>query len=513
MKKCTSCTKDLPDAALHCVFCGAKQAAAPAAPPSNAKTVMGYSAGDLVAQLQAQGGQLPPGFGGNAPAPAPAPMPMPTPAQQMGVMPTLASPPQPAPMPMQPAPMPMPMPQAPAPSPHSVPTAASQARTMFVDNGPPMAAPAPANNYGTPASQLPTMGAGMPPMGGQPMGGPGPMDASGMKTIAAGAPISMPGGVGPGASNLPPAPSGGFPGMAPPPAPMPMPMPGAMPNQGMNNPYASMGPSRGMTPSDPFRGSLQMMMLLFGGLLVLAFCVPLRTDPMVFNWNVVLDAPGTAKIAPLLIGGGGLLALIFGALPMATVPRAIVALVVGLAGVLVPTLLHDIPGWTYFASTLGYMMIVIGLAIRGQFHDSIMPRLVTTIGVVAVLAPQLIPTDYGIPLLAMFKALTAGGDSRILVLGILGIVGFLLVLASLLVWIPGGSGGATAILWCILAFPLVVFLVGMAVAGGFGEIGRSPAILVAWATGGGEHGGGGMPVAFTALLAYGGAATFGKALA
>ena len=30
MKKCASCTKDLPDAALHCVFCGAKQPPAPA---------------------------------------------------------------------------------------------------------------------------------------------------------------------------------------------------------------------------------------------------------------------------------------------------------------------------------------------------------------------------------------------------------------------------------------------------------------------------------------------------
>ena len=61
MKKCASCTKDLPDAALHCVFCGAKQAPAPAAQPAMAKTVMGsYSASDMIAALKA-GGTLPSG--------------------------------------------------------------------------------------------------------------------------------------------------------------------------------------------------------------------------------------------------------------------------------------------------------------------------------------------------------------------------------------------------------------------------------------------------------------------
>ena len=33
MKKCVSCAKDLPDTAMHCVFCGAKQPAVPVAPP------------------------------------------------------------------------------------------------------------------------------------------------------------------------------------------------------------------------------------------------------------------------------------------------------------------------------------------------------------------------------------------------------------------------------------------------------------------------------------------------
>ena len=94
MKKCVSCVKDLPDAALHCVFCGAKQppvgpAASPppggpaAAPPQGlqAKTVMGWQAADVLAGLQGKptlvpGAQMagPPPAAPPAGAPAPAPL-------------------------------------------------------------------------------------------------------------------------------------------------------------------------------------------------------------------------------------------------------------------------------------------------------------------------------------------------------------------------------------------------------------------------------------------------------
>src|SRR5678815_2312656 len=56
VKKCASCTKDLPDAALHCVFCGAKQPPAPATAGGVAKTVLGsYSANDVIDSLKHQG--------------------------------------------------------------------------------------------------------------------------------------------------------------------------------------------------------------------------------------------------------------------------------------------------------------------------------------------------------------------------------------------------------------------------------------------------------------------------
>ena len=82
VKKCTSCAKDLPDAAMHCVFCGAKQQ--PAAPPAgaNAKTVMGWQASDLMKDMAAHGAQPAPGVAMPPPA-----------APPIGNMQTLAAPP------------------------------------------------------------------------------------------------------------------------------------------------------------------------------------------------------------------------------------------------------------------------------------------------------------------------------------------------------------------------------------------------------------------------------------
>jgi hypothetical protein len=54
VKKCASCTKDLPDAALHCVFCGAKQPPAPAVQPGPAKTAFGYSANEVMNEINRQ---------------------------------------------------------------------------------------------------------------------------------------------------------------------------------------------------------------------------------------------------------------------------------------------------------------------------------------------------------------------------------------------------------------------------------------------------------------------------
>jgi hypothetical protein len=151
VKKCASCSKDLPEAALHCVFCGAKQAPAPAVPASAvAKTAFGYSANELIQQI------------GNQPRP---------PAQPQ--------PPQPAYQPPQPAYQP---PQQPAYQP--APSAAN-AKTMMAPGGPPqMAAPqpysAPSPGFGGQAPQPytpPSAGGGMGIHSQQQQATPAPLPA------------------------------------------------------------------------------------------------------------------------------------------------------------------------------------------------------------------------------------------------------------------------------------------------------------------------------------------------
>jgi hypothetical protein len=129
VKKCASCTKDLPDAALHCVFCGAKQPPAPAAQPSLAKTAFGYA---------------------NEPPPNPA---------ALGVAATMIDTARPS-RPSQPPPIAPPPPLSPA-----------DAKTMFVSPAADLATLVPGNAYAQrahpisvppPASQQATMIAPQP---------------------------------------------------------------------------------------------------------------------------------------------------------------------------------------------------------------------------------------------------------------------------------------------------------------------------------------------------------------
>jgi hypothetical protein len=140
VKKCASCSKDLPEAALHCVFCGAKQAPAPAVAPSNvAKTAFGYSANEVMQQL---GNQVPQA----RPAPQPAPAARPNPGSQ-----------------------PPPVAQSPA-----------TAQTMFVPGGGPPAAQQqtyvpPQQQYGGAPAYTPPAPAYTPPTPAYPPAGGGGM--------------------------------------------------------------------------------------------------------------------------------------------------------------------------------------------------------------------------------------------------------------------------------------------------------------------------------------------------
>ena len=105
------------------------------------------------------------------------------------------------------------------------------------------------------------------------------------------------------------------------------------------------------------------MMIVFGAIALAAFATPLMTEPMAFNWDLIIDGPGKAKIPPLVWAGVGLLSIVFAAIPMVTLPRGALATVLGLAGAFTPFAVSaSIGDPLKFLQFLGALVLVPGLA-------------------------------------------------------------------------------------------------------------------------------------------------------
>ena len=477
MKKCASCTKDLPDAALHCVFCGAKQAPSPALQPTNAKTVMGYGGQELEA-LRAQAAAR-----NAAPSSPPATQPAPY------------APPQPAPYPPpQPAPYAPPRAHTPSAQPLA-PASAANAKTMFVEGG-----PAP--------SQGPSMGGPM----GQPMGGP-----------------------------MQPAPQAGAFNVPPPSQATlvqaqanQLPMPSAQqhvqpiaPVAHASPPYlASQTAARAGRPIEPWKDALPMMMFIWGGLLIAAFATPRSTDPMTFNWDAIIHGEGTQKLGPLILAAVGLLTVAMAAIPLAAGARGMMALLLGLTGIFVPMFIGGaVPPWQSIIATVGLVMLPMSLLARHEYRDASLPRILVTVGALCTLVPYVVPVNGAVMLVELFKAvIEAPGALKIILILMLGQI--TLVVLSLLAWLPApASGGAKPIAWLLILYPLFMHAALLFLVGDPSNITHTPyAGAMAWVAGGGGGGAGGgegmaamfggigIGVAYLAITAYGGATVLGKQL-
>lgn len=436
MKKCASCSKDLPEAALHCVFCGAKQAPAPAVPASAvAKTAFGYSANELIQQI------------GNQPQ---------------------AQPQQPSYQPPQPA-RPNPGSQPPVGYPPQggvAPQHAANAKTMMVPGGPPQMAP--------PAQYSPPAASYSPPQPAPGYGAPQP-----------------------GAGYPPPA--GGM-GIHSPQQATPAPLPAvAQPYLGAQTGAARMAGR----PIEPWKDSLKLMMFVWGAIALAAFATPVMTEPMAFNWDAIIDGEGSAKIPALVWAGVGLLAIVFAAIPMVTPARGALAAVLGLSGIFVPMAVSGHFGeWQKLIQLVGTLVLVPGLLVRHEYVESLLARVLVTIGVVCTLLPYLVPEGGQIPLVALIKVLLDGANHMEIVIVALGQI--VLVVLCLLVWMPGpATAGAKIFAWAVILFPIVGFLLVLVANGHIGDVvSKSPGTLVKWAPG----------VAYSVLVGYGLATVIGKQL-
>jgi hypothetical protein len=164
--------------------------------------------------------------------------------------------------------------------------------------------------------------------------------------------------------------------------------------------------------------------------------------------------PVSVKIVPILFLATGVLAVLFGGLPLGSMARGFAAAGIGLA----PILFHAVVpafDWRALIGLVGAVTLVSGLLVRSQHPGETIGRLLATIGAICVLLQVLIPEGGAVPLVYLFKAI-GQGSAQMTVLGIINLLPVVLALLAFLVWLPPpGQAGAHIMAWAWIALPLV----------------------------------------------------------
>lgn len=454
MKKCASCSKDLPDAALHCVFCGAKQPPAPAGQQGLARTAFGYSAGHA----------------GEVQEPL-----RPDSGRRLVEAPPLAKPLAVA------APAP---PRDAGPTNGPVPALAANAATLFAPGAQP-----------PPAALAATI---VPPQGSPMYGRPLPPTA---------AALQAPTMIAPQAQAVPvPSPSASAPQIPP-----TTKLPAAQPP-----PYlTAQTATRAGRPIEPWSDRLRLLMLLWGIGLLAVFATPLQLAPaLVFHWTAILEGDGPARLPPLTLAAVGLLSVVLAGIPMPPAARGLLAAVLGLAGILVPIALAGAPPWHGLALIVGTLVLVPGLLLRSEYRDAALPRVLVTLGALGVLALFVIPRAGAIPLVGLIRTLIdqAGGQKLPAALALGPAV---VAVMAMLAWLPGpATGGAKVWVWLVILWGLVTHVAQLVLAGHFVDaVLRAPNLaVVAWIAGGASPVAPALGPAYVVLVGYGLASVLGKQL-
>jgi hypothetical protein len=477
VKKCTSCTKDIPDTAIHCVFCGAKQGPPQVAGPAQ-KTIMGYAPAELAKLMPT------PGAGGPLPGPPPGP-----PSGSLGTAATM---------------------YAGGGLPGAPPPGVDSQRTVMAGMAggppPPMGGPPPpvgaeqrtmmAGMGGAPAAPLPPMAGGRPM--GPPQMGPPPMGPPQM---------------GPGASAPPPM-------MQPPPMQQPVIQsphvlpPPMQPRVGSAYmPQHGGGTSSG--PIEPWGGSLRLMMVVFGIVFLLTLFGPLTLSPLRFGFEGLSHLTGKALVGTAYLGVGALLLVLFGLMPVATNIRGMVAAAFGVGTIVLlfagimdfsrAASSGGLPfsGWTTYLLFTGLAIGPAGLLLRSAYPDAAIGRLIGVVGCAAVAVLFVIPIQGQVLLVGMFRSLPHIGE-----IGAQGVVMLLLMLVLFLASVIGlvacllpGEATAGAGLWArvLIFWFFVMSAVALVISMG-ASIFKAPLAIYAVVD----------MAALFALPAYGIATVFGK---
>jgi len=277
---------------------------------------------------------------------------------------------------------------------------------------------------------------------------------------------------------------------------MPMPPP-------LGQPYLSAQAARSGRPIEPWKDSLRLMMFVWGGVLLLVFVTPLAVDPFRFNWDIILNVAGKEKLPPLVLAAVGLLSIVLALIPTSPAPRGLIAGLLGLAAFALPLVLREVTDWKELVPIAGSLLLIPGLLIREEYRESMLPRIMVTLGVIAVLLPWLLPQNSRLPLVDLFKAaIDQPGKAKVIPL--LEVAHIVLVVLTLLAWLPSpASGGAKVFAWILLFWPAVMLLSILALQDQLVDVvTKRPNGIIAWAEG----------TAYMVLIGYGFATVIGKKL-
>jgi len=258
--------------------------------------------------------------------------------------------------------------------------------------------------------------------------------------------------------------------------------------------------------AEPWSESLKTLMLVFGVLLIACFVAPWSVLPgkTAFSWTMLTgDTPMSAKIVPILFLATGVLAVLFGGLPLGTMARGFASAGIGLA----PILFHAVVpafDWRVLIGLVGAVTLVSGLLVRSHYPGEMIGRLLATIGAICVLLQVLIPAGGTVPLVQLFQAI-GQGSAQMTVLAIVNLLPVVLALLAFLVWLPPpGRAGAHIMAWAWIALPLVVAVASWLASGNLGDTLKTGLAVIIY-----------MPIAaaaWTALTCYGVATVVGKQL-
>ena len=288
-----------------------------------------------------------------------------------------------------------------------------------------------------------------------------------------------------------------------------LPMPAPAP---MAPPYlASRTAARAGAPSEPFADGMRMVLILFGALLIASFVAPVALSPKtVFHWDIFKSEAGAIlKFDTVYVAAAGVLALVFGLVSLANVPRGLLAAVLGLTPIALHFVVDDVKNapkieWQNIVHFVGALTLVAGLMLRSEYKSQMLPRLLTTIGALCVLLPMLIPHHGSPPIKGVIDGIShAPGKAK--VLAILKLYPVVLAALALLCWLPApATGGAKVIAWLFILGGVVVGYTTLLVQGHIGATVKgnfAGSLLGGWEVG-----------AWTAFLGYGLATVLGKNL-